>query len=238
MSELSLRSGRSQTPRLFEPAKAERLSPEAKAALQQMVGLLRSDTTDQRLQYAFDQAVALAPKQPDAWVLYALGLLKDNRRTLKAAEALEEVIAQFPDSVVANHALAWMHFKGKDYEKAVTCLATAIGNLPDGKSPYALHLCEFAGQLKAVAVEAVNAPNIDVRSVVTDAVAKLGDDAKEAYLAGYADARSNIKDYERQIRENPAESASLERRKNNIASYTSFDFGITERHLADAIEAP
>jgi hypothetical protein len=30
----------------------------------------------------------------------------------------------------------------------------------------------------------------------------------------------------------------LERRKNNIASYTSFDFDATEKHLGEAFEAP
>jgi len=244
MTRLSPGPGQEQTPGLFDPAPPSRMSPEAKDALRKLLAYSRQGRHDDGFALVYHEALALAPRQPDARLIDAVALLKDKRRLKLARQRFDEVIVDHPNSVVASHALAWQCFRGKQYRQGIENIERALSNLPKNASDaatvaYMNHLFKFAGQLSAFALHAVGAAQVDdVRPLYNLAATQYGENAKKAYVDGLGTVKEAIIEHDRKIEENPAEKSFLELKKTNIATYTSFDFVLTQAYLAATLDKP
>jgi serine/threonine-protein kinase len=244
MTRLSPAPGQQQTPGLFEPAPPSRMSPEAKDAMRKLLAYLRQGRHDDNFAFTYHEALALAPRQPDARLIDAVALLKDKLRLKLARERFDEVIVEHPKSVVANHALAWQCFRGKQYQQGIENIRLALSNLPKNASDaptvaYCNHLFKFAGQLSAFALNAVGAAQVkDVRPLYNLAVQRHGEDATAAYVDGLDRVKREIAELDREMKENPADESILQLKKTNIATYASFEFVVTEAYLAATLDKP
>ncbi len=243
MMRLSSAPGQTQTLGLFEPGAPSRLSPEAKVALRKLLALLRNGRRDDEFTLAYQEALALAPRQPDARLIDAMALLKGKKLLKLARQRFDEVIVDHPNSVVANHALAWQCFRGKRYPQGIENIKLALSNLPKEDASdaptvgYCNRLFKFAGQLGAFAVYAEGAAQLNDLRPLTDLAAARGEDARNAFVDGGRGVKKELAQYETRMQENPAE-AQLKYDRINLANYTSFDFEVIEKYLLATLDKP
>ncbi|MCY2993258.1 MAG: serine/threonine-protein kinase [Planctomycetota bacterium] len=246
MATLAVGSGQEQTPVLFVPS-LERISPEAKESLQRLLVLLRRGRLDTSFSSAYEEAVVLTPKQPDARLMLALCRLKDPRpNPTQALKELRELVEDYPESAATNHILAWLLLRQakkdkQDCQPSILCLARAVAHLPSEPDAYASHLFEFAGQSSAFAVFAVERAAPQDLQPLTQAVARYGkEEAMDPFRRGYEDVRKAVQNLNQQIAANlaanPGQAFLLTGKKNNLITYAKLDFSVLEAHLAAALD--
>jgi hypothetical protein len=231
MSEIASTLPQTQTPVLLDWAPPPPLSSEAKEALLELLDLLRRrNPMDDAFAMAYLEAESLAPKQPYAFLMKGLALMKDGKQLGTCWETLEEVYRNHPDSVIVNHALAWREFREQGREHhldGLKHLRTAVANLHDSTDPYAEHLFEFAGQMSAFSVFATETIHTaDLPKRLTEQITQHGEGAKEKFMSGYRRMEKGVK------------AQDVEFHKKNVASYsfTGFDFEIVMARLADELD--
>lgn len=240
----ALRAGQEQNPVLFEPTPAKPFTPEALAAVRQLLELARSGRkVDDELAMAFDKAAALTPDQPDAHLIDALATLKDKRSKI-AQDRFEKVAAKYPDhpaSALAHHALAWLCFLRQDYDGGLVRLERAVSLAPNPDDPYAQHLFGFAGRLYAFADRVVADEKLSARlSRLIEAVKAQGEGAKTAFRENWNAVQEDVKNRDQQIQQAPDEATRklLELQKKNLNSYAEFEFSPAFTFIEKSLETP
>jgi tetratricopeptide (TPR) repeat protein len=241
----ALRAGQEQVPVFFEPT-PDRFSPDQRKALQELASQLQADRKlDDGFALSYHQATTLVPDQPDAHLIYALQLLQDRTRSKLALERFEQVVAKFPDhpsTVLAYHAVAWLHFRSQNYDRGLQNLAQAVSRAPGADHPYSRHLFAFAGQLSgftrwAVADEKLQATRIPE---VLEAVTGQGKLAQQLFRETWEAVRTSVQQRDQEIQQTTgsAERAALELQKKNINVYTTFDSAAAIAFLKELLESP
>jgi hypothetical protein len=240
MDTVSLQMGRNQAPVLFTAKPDTGMSPEMKAALRDLLARLRSGRIDDDFELKYHEVLDDTDDDLLVRLLHALGFMKESRLQQKAMAEFEEIRADYPDSVVANHALAWLNFRKKDYAQGLENLQDMVANIDDPEDSYADHLLEFTGCLSAFTDKTLEKDEAQrLRPTLKDiygSVEKLGDTAQKAYLQrGFQPVVSKVAEYDKRIEENPGEARLQRINRNNLATHAEFDFTTVERHLADRI---
>jgi eukaryotic-like serine/threonine-protein kinase len=229
ISNAALRSGREQMPVFYEP-RLQRFTPEQWEALRVLIpAVRRGGRMDETFMKNFHHAVVLTPEDPDATLLYALALLNDRQSSRIPLERFEEMVAKFPDhpnTIVAYHALAWLHFRSRDYDLGFQNLAQAVSRVPDANHSYSKHLFAFAAQLTAFDRYAVNEGRQDARQApVVQSVAEQGESARSLFRDCYGEVQAEVKKRMQQIQQAASESErkGQEIQLKNINMYAKFD---------------
>lgn len=247
------RAGQPQNPVLFAPTPAPKLSPEALKALNDLLNIARTGrkADDDELTSAYDRAAALSPKEPHAQLIYALGILQ--RSQSKTAQGqFEAVAAKFPDhpdTILAYHALAWLHFRSQDYSRGLERLELAVSRVRDPKAAYAQHLVGFAGQLCAFAHWAVADEKLRPKlSQVYQAVGRLETPTQDkiapkpqpldTYNQKLKAVKDDVENRKQQIEKelDPQKKAVLELPLKNLSTYASFDAPLVFKVLEDSFQ--
>jgi serine/threonine-protein kinase len=234
-----------QTPHLFVPdATPPRMTDKAKLAITETLGYLRGRyNPDVELQAALAQS--LAPNQPEP--LLALGLVQlKHDRTLGAARTFNKVHSQFPDSLIANHALSWLSFRRGDARDGVKLLEQLVRSIPVDRNAieqsYADHVLDFSGRLISYSRYAAPADKRltpDDCKKLFDAIQGLDEALVDHYRDGHTEVASIHKALQEQIAATsiPDKKATLQRDLTRLTKYIeSFDFGIVQQLMRAGLD--
>ena len=224
-----------QTPVLFLPDNTPpRLADDAKTAIRRLALLLSQPQIDIiRAAENYHAARALAPKEPEAKLLYGLALWKAGQFD-EATQQFEEVKIERPGIRLPWEISAWLHFERQTNTAGVNELAAMVLRFPppkklsDKQPAQVLQILEWAGRLREYSAQAA-VPNkraaVDSLRRLDDAAGKLGDEAAAAYKAGRDYVTGITAAYDRQINdENLTDSKRFQARidRTRLKNYVSF----------------
>ncbi len=229
-----------QTPHLFVPdATPPRMTAKAKEAIAITLGYLRG-RYDERVEEQAGVAQMLAADQPEPGLALGLVQLKHDH-TLAATRTFDQVRSQFPDALIAYHALAWQSFRRGELQDGVKLLEQLVEHLPEQRNPieqaYAEHVVQFAGRLTGFAL---NVAPPDKRLVRADidglnkAVLKRDPTLVERYRSGYLQVFSSWRELQEQLAStsDAEKKAPLMRDVGRLTYYVDgFDFGVAQQLL-------
>lgn len=234
-----------QTPHLFVPdATPPRMTDKARDAIAATLGYLRG-RYDERVEQQASAAQLLAANQPEPGLALGLVQLKHDH-TLAATRTFDQIRSQFPDSLIAYHALAWQSFRRGDSRDGVQLLEQLVARIPAQRNTieqaYAEHVLEFCGRLASFAVNAAPADKRLVRADIeglNNAVRKLDPALVEQYTAGYKQVFSAWRNLQEQMAStaNPEEKATMQRDLPRLTFYVDgFDFAIAQQLLRAGLD--
>ncbi|HJN08450.1 MAG TPA: serine/threonine-protein kinase [Pirellulaceae bacterium] len=234
-----------QTPHLFVPdATPPRMTTEAKDAIAMTLGYLRG-RYDPRVEQQADTAQLLAPDQPEPGLALGLVQLKHDR-TLGATRTFDQVRSQFPDSLIAYHALAWQSFRRSESRDGVELLEQLVLRIPETRNAieqaYAEHVLEFAGRLTSFAMNATPADKRLARADIeglNNAVRQRDAALVECYTQGYKHVFSAWRNLQERLASttNVEEKAPMQRDLSRLTYYVDgFDFGIAQQLLRAGLD--
>lgn len=240
----ALRAGQEQNPALFEPTPAPPIPPKALAALRGLLEMAQAGRkTDDEFALAYTDAAALTPKEPYALLVYGLVALRDKTRSKLAQDQFEQVAAKYPehpDSILAYHALAWLHFRNQDYDRGLERLELAVARVRDPNGAYAKQLIGFAGQLYAFTDRVVADERLSARrSQVLEAVKGKGEQAKTVFREKWDAVQKEVQRRKQQIEQEPdsAKKALLELQLKNPNNYASFELPLLFKVLDESLDS-
>ena len=234
-----------QTPHLFVPdATPARLTNEAKLAINETLSYLRG-----RYHVEVEQqsvvAQSLAPNEPEP--LLALGLVQlKHDRTLGATKTFNRVRSQFPDSLIADLALAWLSFRRGEPRDGIELLEQLVLRIPETRNAaeqaYAEHILDISGRLVCYSMRAAPAGKqltLADRAGLNKAVLRSDDVLVERYILGFKSVSSAFDDLTKQVSTttDPNEKATMQRDLTRLTFYIeSFDFGVAQQLLRANLE--
>lgn len=241
MPQSASQERRGQTPAMSDWSPPPAISKEGRLALLDLLEYLaRRDPLRGRFSVELAEAKALVPDQPYPQLINGIALFKE-RQLSRAKEQLEQVVRQYPESMVANHALAWLLVRENDDDDVLAGLArlnAAVTNLDDPNTEYAKELFDLSGRLTAYAVFSAGAVEESKLQELplTQAVGAHGDPAKQLFLQPYRKISSELVDRKKQIDQaikdgNVAEATRLKLKQNNLVYYAEFNFDVAKQQL-------
>ena len=227
--------GHVQTPVLFLPdSRPPRLTEETKKAIRALAAFLREDRVDQKaMTAAYASAGRLADKELEPRLLYGLILTRAKQRN-EATSHFEQLRTDHPDLLLPLQAIAWLRFMGRAYQPAIDELTGLVARIPKPKPPAAGYPDDvkktlfWTGQLREFAATVQDTRPVTEESLkkLDEAVAALGEVAKQSYEEGRAKTGSAAREFDKQLAEAHDEAAKLTLRMNRrqLPNYVSFPF--------------
>ena len=228
------------------------MSEAARKAIRGLAACLQQDTVNLAdAKQRFSDADALAGKEPDAKLIYALVLLKSPKTRDDAQRQFATLGSQYPDALLPREGLAWVQFDKRLWTGGLSELAQLAARIPKPKPPAAdaapppypaqsQQLLEWIGRLREVAagVGDKRPATQDALQKLDDAVAALGDDAAAPYAEGRSHAAGVLKGFDDQIQAAPddAKRARLETDRLRLTNYAVFPFAAAARSILDGLE--
>jgi len=239
---------RPQTPFRYLPdATPARLSPEGKEAMRGLLAYLQHTQLDDEglatLGVKLEDAMALAPKQPDPRLAYGLVLLKHGK-TMSSLRTFEEVTANHPDAVLAHQALAWQHYNRKNYVDGIKSLARLVEAIKEPQpgrqyDPYSAYVLQWAGALREFALKAAEpALSRDEVRVFDQAVVGRQGRIISFCQEGVEAVRRKVAALDEKIRSASSEKkkAALLRERRRLGTFVQFDFGKAEQFIRSGLD--
>ncbi len=241
MPQSASQERRGQTPAMSDWSPPPAISKEGRLALLGLVEYLaRRDPLRGQFSTDLAKAKALVPDQPYAQLIYGLALFKE-RQLSRAKEQLEQVVRQYPESMVANHALAWLLVRENDSDDVLAglaCLSVAVSQLDDPATEYAQDLFDLSGRLTAYAEHSagVVAEKEIPGLPLTKAVGAHGESARREFLKPYREVSSILVNLKKDIKQansdgDVAEAKRLGLRLNNLVYYADVNFDLARQQL-------
>jgi hypothetical protein len=233
-----------QVPVAFWPdATPPRVVPEARTAVLRLFEYFVRSTQESPKQ-DFEAAAQLCAGQPDAHLVYAMLLLRQEK-TPAALQVLDQVRIAFPDSCVAHEMFAWLMFRRGELKQGVAQLEQLIRDLPDTDDPidqqYALHAASLAGRMTGFAIFV--APP-ERRLAIPDvaglaaALRPRSEKVQTAFRDSYRRMEQAPQELEKRIADstNPAEKTRLEQQRTSFNFHVPFDFDTLRQHLRVSLD--
>lgn len=234
-------SDKQQTPKLFIPdATPPRLSKEAQAAILQVTAYLHRRIDDQ-LPLSYNQAITLAPNQPEPGLAMGLVLMKANRLSA-SQDVLSQVRTKHPQASIAHQTMAWKAFWESNYKDGLPHLEQLAKSLPAkgdaNEQQYTAHALEFAGRLSAFGEVVKKTISSNDAAALRKTISDRGDAAKTAYRQGYVDVRERFNKLNAalKIESDPQKLARLKRDQTRIGYYVEMDYDAPEAYLRTGLE--
>jgi serine/threonine-protein kinase len=219
-----------QTPSLFLPDPSPpRLSPQAKDLIRQLATQFRQERPDLgTAKQRYEAVVQVAPREPEAPLLYGLLLMRSRQRD-EAAAVLAALRVQRPDLLEVVHAMTWLDLDRRNFSgaaqgllemSAILCkLAVGSGNPDD----FHLELANWCGRVREY-LTAVDVPESSLTKV-DENFEQAPRQWTEAYRAGREESRKILAKFDEEMAGADSfrlPTIRLERRQ--LRNYASFPY--------------